>query len=172
MAIRLKKCTSKEVLELQKLSIETFTDTFGPFNKPENMKAYMDSAYNLEKLKSEIENPNSRFYFLYKDNELAAYTKLNLEEAQGKDLFENSLEVERIYVKSNFKRQGLGKVLIEKALEVSKENKVDRLWLGVWELNSSALSFYEEMGFRKYKTYQFVMGDGSQTNYIMVNNLS
>lgn len=69
---RNKKLTIEDAPALQEISIETYTDTFGPYNTPENMQAYLVEAYNLEKLQKELANPHSDFYFIFVDNQLAA----------------------------------------------------------------------------------------------------
>ena len=43
----IKKLTIEDAPALQEISIETYTDTFGPYNTPENMQAYLVEAYNL-----------------------------------------------------------------------------------------------------------------------------
>lgn len=47
----IKKLTIEDAPALQEISIETYTDTFGPYNTPENMQAYLVEAYNLENYK-------------------------------------------------------------------------------------------------------------------------
>ena len=47
---RNKTINNRRCTALQEISIETYTDTFGPYNTPENMQAYLVEAYNLEKL--------------------------------------------------------------------------------------------------------------------------
>lgn len=75
----IKQLTIEDAPALQEISIETYTDTFGPYNTPENMQAYLVEAYNLEKLQKELANPHSDFYFIFVDNQLAGYMKLNRE---------------------------------------------------------------------------------------------
>ncbi|MGW6108829.1 spermidine/spermine N(1)-acetyltransferase, partial [Bacillus subtilis] len=46
MSVKMKKCSREDLQTLQQLSIETFNDTFKEQNSPENMKAYLESAFN------------------------------------------------------------------------------------------------------------------------------
>ena len=46
----IRKCTEQDLDSLCKISIETFYQTFADSNTEENMTAYLDSAYNKEKL--------------------------------------------------------------------------------------------------------------------------
>ena len=101
-----------DINELQKVSVETFHDTFAAQNTEKNMQDYLSNSYKLETLTKEINNPNSFFYFvLNNEDDIMGYLKLNINDAQSEDDFENALEIERIYIRKNFQKQGLGKVL-------------------------------------------------------------
>lgn len=110
--IQLVKMDKNDWQELQKVSIETYTDTFEPYNSPEIMDAYLTTAYESKKLQRELTNPNSRFYFVKVNQEIAGYLKVNVKDAQTEKMGDDSLEVERIYIRPPFKHQGLGTRLI------------------------------------------------------------
>lgn len=100
MTKTLKRITVAEVETLQKLSIETFSDTFKDQNSAQDLADYLKTAYDLSKLTAELNDPNSQFYFAYLDGQLAGYLKLNLNEAQSEQVAPNALEIERIYIRS------------------------------------------------------------------------
>lgn len=171
MTTKLTECTLDDLHELQTISIVTFTETFKDQNSPEHLKAYLDEAYDLDKLKKELKNPSSRFYFIYVDQQVAGYLKLNTDAAQTEPIGADSLEVERIYVKKAFQRYGLGKQLLNKAFEMAVEQNKKRIWLGVWEENANAIAFYRKKGFVQTGTHSFYMGDDEQVDLIMVKTL-
>lgn len=171
MTDEIKRCTLEDLAELQKISIETFSDTFLDQNEAQNLQDYLNKAYNSDQLKRELENPSSEFYFLYDGTELAGYLKINTDQAQTETIQENALEVERIYIKSNFKRKGLGKKLIYKALELAEEYQKTTIWLGVWEENLGAIVFYQNLGFVQTGAHSFFMGDDEQVDYIMTKRI-
>lgn len=171
MNFQTKKITCEDVVLLREISIETFTDTFKDQNSPENLKAYLDTAYDIKKIEQELQNKNSEFYFIYFEQDIAGYIKINVNDAQSENIADEALEVERIYIRTKFKRHGLGKYLINLAqdIAISKNKKV--IWLGVWEHNPNAIAFYEKMGFIHTSSHSFFMGDEEQTDYIMTKNL-
>lgn len=83
----------------------------------------------------------------------------------------DSLEVERIYIRPAFKRRGLGKYLIDKAIEIARAQGKQLIWLGVWEHNVNAIAFYEKMGFVRTGAHSFFMGEDEQTDFIMTKKL-
>ena len=170
-AYEIKKVTIADIQDLQQISGETFSETFGSQNSTENMEKFLNKAYAEEKLRSEIENKNSNFYFLIVNNQVAGYLKVNEGDAQTEQVADNALEVERIYLKQNFQLQGLGLILIKLAEELARKKNKANMWLGVWEKNYQAQAFYKKDGFKRVSQHTFVVGDDPQTDFILVKEL-
>ncbi|MFV8772421.1 GNAT family N-acetyltransferase [Aerococcus urinaeequi] len=168
---QLHQCSVADVDELRAVSIETYTDTFGEFNSDENMRIYLEDAYNREKLTAELTETNSQFFFLKENNETVGYLKLNVGDAQTEHLNDNLLEIERIYVRTAFLRHGYGTKLIQTAEEIARDLGVNGMWLGVWEHNQRALNFYSKMGFRHISQHSFFMADDEQIDLIYYKDL-
>lgn len=103
------------------------------------MKAYMERAYHPAQLEKELSNPSSQFLFLYFHGELAGFLKVNIGDAQAEEMGEDALEIERIYIQKAFHKNGLGKYLFNKALEIAESLHKKKIWLGVWEKNENAI---------------------------------
>lgn len=172
MTITSKTCTPEDVLELQAISRETFNETFAHQNTRENMDAYLEKAFNLEQLKKELAHPHSHFFFCCCNGETAGYLKVNTDDAQSEEMGAGSLEIERIYVRSEFHGRGLGKHLLAKAEEVAEEYGKQQIWLGVWEKNEKAIAFYRKKGFVQTGAHSFYMGDEEQVDWIMTKTLA
>jgi len=162
----------ENVQVLQEISIETFNDTFSNQNSPDNMKVYMDRAFTMKQLESELANRSSQFYFISFDKEVAGYLKVNVDDAQSETMGDDFLEIERIYIRSKFQKKGLGKYLIDQAVEIAREQNKNNIWLGVWEKNENAIRFYKKLGFVQTGTHSFYMGDEEQIDFIMTKKLN
>ncbi|WP_413306157.1 GNAT family N-acetyltransferase [Bacillus sp. 1P10SD] len=171
MTITIRSCTLEDLHILQEISYETFNETFKHQNSPENMNAYLEKAFNVKKLEKELSNHSSHFFFVYFNNEVAGYLKVNTNDAQSEDMGDESLEIERIYIKSHFQKHGLGKYLLNQAMELAMECNKKKIWLGVWEKNENAIAFYKKMGFVQTGAHSFYMGDEEQTDFIMTKTL-
>ncbi|CAN7239813.1 GNAT family N-acetyltransferase [Paenibacillus sp. LjRoot153] len=171
MTVNIKKCTFGDLGLLQEISIETFIETFKNQNSPENMKNYLEKAFNLNQLEKELSNISSEFYFVYSNEEIAGYLKVNTNDAQTEKMGNDSLEIERIYIRKKHHKQGLGKYLINIAIEKAMEWKKEKIWLGVWEKNESAITFYKKMDFVQKGAHSFYMGDEEQIDLIMIKTL-
>jgi diamine N-acetyltransferase len=171
MTITIKQCNIEDLHKLQDVSYETFNETFKNQNSPENMNAYLERAFNLKQLEKELSTISSQFFFVYFNNEVAGYLKVNTNEAQSEEMGDESLEIERIYIKNKFQKHGLGKYLLNKAIEIAMERNKKEIWLGVWEKNENAIAFYKKMGFVQTGVHPFLMGDEEQMDFIMTKIL-
>jgi len=165
--IEVTKTGKEEILQLQKIGKETFYETFSGSNTEENMKSYLESGFSTDKLTAELNSKSSEFYFAKLDSEVIGYLKLNFGQSQTELKDEKALEIERIYVLKEFHGKKIGQILYDKALEVAKDRKADYVWLGVWEENPRAISFYRKNGFVEFDKHIFVLGDDEQTDILM-----
>jgi len=166
---QIKKCHVSDVEQLQALAIKTYHETFAATNSDSLLNQYYEQSLNLEKLKSQLQNTKSEFYFITsgENKEVAGFLKLNIGDAQTDILDPNALEVEKIYILRDFVGQGLGKEMIEFSIERAKQQQKVYLWLGVWEGNTSAIQFYSKMGFDKFGEHGFNMGGEIQTDFLL-----
>ncbi|MCU7616448.1 GNAT family N-acetyltransferase [Chryseobacterium sp. PBS4-4] len=165
--IILKAVNQNDIEQLQQIAKQTFFDTFSPHNTEENMMKYLSEGFTEEKLISEIQNQNSKFYFALSENKVIGYLKVNIGDAQTELQNSNALEIERIYVSKDFHGQKVGQILYDKALQIAKDENVDYVWLGVWEENLRAIQFYRKNGFKEFNKHIFKFGNEEQTDIMM-----
>jgi len=159
--------TVNEISQLQDISRQTFYESFSSVNTEENITQYLAEAYSLEKLTNELNNPNSSFYFALVNDKIIGYLKINFGDSQTELKQDNALEIERIYVLQEFHGKKIGQLLFEKAMELAIQKKADYVWLGVWEENPRAISFYKKNGFVEFDKHIFKLGDDEQTDIMM-----
>ena len=165
--IHIRKVQESDINLLIEISLTTFCNSYEHLNDPADFKNYIEKAFNKKKILTEIQNPNSQFYFVFNADQLCAYYKLNFEDAQTEAKGSDYAEIERIYVKQNFKGIGIGRRIINDAISNAKSLNKTSIWLGVWDQNPSAIAFYKHVGFKKTGTHVFRIGNEDQTDYVM-----
>jgi diamine N-acetyltransferase len=165
--ITIQKVTLNDIDQLKKIGLQTFSETFAEYNSEEDMKTYLDENFSLEKLTTQLNNKDSEFYFAVLDAVVIGYLKLNFGESQTELKDNKALEIERIYVQKEYHGQSVGQVLYEKAMQIARQKEVDYVWLGVWEQNFRALSFYKKNGFEEFDKHIFRLGNDVQTDIMM-----
>lgn len=169
---QIKPVTTADVKILQQISRETFQATFAAFTKPADMRRFLQADYATKKLLAEIQHPASRFFFLIYQEQVAGYLKVNVGPAQTEKVAQNALEVERIYLRTQFQHHGLGKILLNYAEKLARQEHKDYLWLGVYEHNTNAQHFYAHAGFRQVGQHTFQVGTDPQTDYLLAKKLN
>ncbi|HEV7620604.1 MAG TPA: GNAT family N-acetyltransferase [Flavisolibacter sp.] len=169
--IEIRRVTLKDIDQLQKIGRQTFNETFSAGNTEENMKKYLEDGFSIEKLTSEFNDPYSEFYFAEFDGNIIGYLKLNFGLSQTELKDDKALEIERIYVLKEFHGKKVGQLLYDRAMQIAKRANADYIWLGVWDQNPRAISFYKKNGFIEFDKHIFKLGEDEQTDIMMKLNL-
>ena len=165
--IEISKVTPNEAAQLQQIGRQTFWETFAAQNTEANMQKYLEEQFSIQQLSAELNNPNSGFYFARLDDQIIGYLKINVGPSQTELQDDKALEIERIYVLKTFHGKKIGQLLYEKAVQLAREQNADYVWLGVWEENKRAISFYQKNGFVAFDKHIFKLGDDEQTDILM-----
>lgn len=165
--IRIRDVQPTEVALLQQISSKTFVEAFEHLNNPSDFKMYVDKAFTLEQIKLEYENPNSYHFFAEYNADIIGFVKLNLQTAQTEMPFKNALEIQRIYIISKYQGLKVGKQFLQFVIDFAKQKRIDKIWLGVWDKNLRAISFYERNGFVAFSKHKFMVGTDLQFDIMM-----
>lgn len=165
--IEIRQASINHVDQLQKIGRQTFYETFSGSNTEENMKGYLDESFSKEKLEVELKTEDSAFYLAVIEETVIGYLKVNFGASQTELQDKNALEIERIYVLKEFQGKKVGQLLYDKAIEIAKQKAVKYVWLGVWEENARAISFYKKNKFIEFDKHVFKLGEDEQTDIMM-----
>lgn len=169
--INIQRVTPADICQLQIIGKQTFSETFSADNSVENMAKYLEESFSAERLTAEINDKNSEFYFAVFESSIIGYLKLNFGQSQTELKDDKTVEIERIYVLKSFQGKNVGQILYERALQIARQQSADYVWLGVWEENSRAISFYKKNGFVEFDKHIFKLGDDQQTDIMMMLKL-
>ena len=129
--------------EVAKLHIEKRTDVF-------KIKSHEEIKSNLE----EMIQDESNIILIAEDKQIVVGVIIcKIREINNHTNLKNTkvLWINEICVKQEYRRNGIGHSLIEKAKEIAKANNCLRLELNCWELNEGAMKFYENQGLTTQK---------------------
>ena len=152
---------------LRHISRITFFETFADDNTSEDMQLFLDTQFSAERLHHELCNTQSRFYFATIEERIVGYIKLNYGAAQTEHMGDDSIEIERIYIKKEFQRQQIGGQMMLMIKQLAEQQNSSTIWLGVWERNTNAIQFYTQFGFVAFGKHQFLLGNDEQIDILM-----
>lgn len=165
--IIIKAATVVDALLIADLSRTTFYDTFVDSNTKEDMELFLKEQFSKEELTKEVGAEHNYFFLAYVDNILAGYVRMV--ETLGHTAFEDNpaIEIARLYAIKEMIGKGVGKALMEHCIAFAKQLNKEFIWLGVWEKNVRAISFYKKFGFEKFGEHPFLLGHDLQTDWEM-----
>ena len=163
--------TNEDADLIADLSRRTFHETFGYVNTKENMDKFMTGPFTREKLIQEVTEPGNTFLLAFDKDIPVGYVRMR----EGKKFPEfhdkDSIEIARIYSVNSYIGTGVGQQLMRQCIFIAKELKKEIIWLGVWEKNSRAISFYTKWGFEKFAEHDFLLGDDLQKDWLMMKTI-
>jgi ribosomal protein S18 acetylase RimI-like enzyme len=149
------------------LSRQTFYETYKSYNTKENMDKFMNEQFTKQALMKEVETPGNIFLLAYSNNEVKGYVRMRESKTPPELGNLNPIEIARIYASTNDIGKGVGSALMEKCIEVAKENGKQIIWLSVWPKNQRAIDFYIKWGFEKFAEQIFILGNDVQLDWLM-----
>ena len=170
--ISVRTCNQKDIDALVALGIKTFRDTFDEYNSPENMIRYINDTFTRKIFEHEMKQPGTEFFLAFDGRRPAGYAKIRSSHPPVGLNSRAALEIERLYAHRDYIGKRVGHMLVQTCLAYAKKKGTKTLWLGVWENNQRAISFYEKNGFVKFGEHAFMLGDDAQTDWLMKKELS
>ena len=107
----------------------------------DNLQKDFDDFWTHTILKSELENEMSK-YIVAKEND-------NIVGFAGIIVLPDDIEITNIVTKKSERKKGIGKLLLEKIIEMSRETKKEFISLEVNEKNEIAINLYKKFNFEK-----------------------
>src|SRR6185436_12207150 len=134
---------------LAEFAARSYYETFWSTNTPQNMHAYLCSAFTPPQLEAELCDSRAKFFLAETDGCLVGYAKLfsgDVPECVGGAA---PIELVRFYVDSGWHGSGLAAALMEECLAEAKRDGFGTMYLGVWEHNLRAQAFYRKWNFER-----------------------
>ncbi len=157
---------------ITEIATRVFVRAFGPDNTPENMAAYVPTAFSEVVQRRELEDPTCIYLLAYVDGTLIAFALLRVGATDAAVHGDAPVEIQRFYVDHDFHGQGVAAHLMEACVSAAQERGGHTLWLGTWEKNARAIRFYEKCGFTDVGSHPFVMGSEVQTDRVMARGIA
>lgn len=153
---------------LAAFAARTFVDTFGADNDPVHLQAHLAQAYGTAQQSAELCDPDVATVLATLDDALVAYAQVRHAPAPDCVTQAATVELHRFYVDRTAHGLGVAQRLMEQVRAMAREFGAHHLWLGVWERNPRAISFYRKAGFVDVGAHAFDVGGDHQTDRVMI----
>ena len=168
---RIERCGAADAPVIAEVGRTTFAETYADQTDPAEMKGHLDETFDPAAIGAELSEPDSAFFVARCADAVAGFVKVNRGAAQTELGDPAGVEIESLYVLRAFQGQGIGRLLLNRALEEARDAGAEYVWLGVWERNSRARQFWKSMGFVEFGSHPFRFGTVMHTDLMMRREL-
>lgn len=145
MNLNIERISISEVEKLSEVATRAYFDHYRHLWYDEG-EWYAHKCFNVSQLIEELTDSKNLFFFAVLDGRHVGFLKLRPEnQLAGQD--GNGFEVERIYLTNEATGRGVGRALMEFAIEMARQQNKDYVWLKAMDSSQNAIRFYESLGF-------------------------
>lgn len=167
-AVAIRAGVATDAAALAELAARTFHETFAADNRPEDMALHLSRAYGTAQQERELRDPAIDTLLAEVAGQLAGYAQLREGPAPDCVVGETPIELWRFYVAQAWHGRRVAQALMRAVEEAAQKRGSRTLWLGVWERNERAKTFYRKTGFTDVGSQAFLLGKDAQTDRVMV----
>jgi diamine N-acetyltransferase len=170
--LQVRRATLDDAAALAAFAARVFIETFGDENDPDDLRDHVVGTYNVEQHSTELRDPDIATWLVERDGALIAYLQACRKRVPPCVSGANPVEIYRFYVDRAAHGTGVAQALMSTAFAQAREWGADVVWLGVWEHNPRAMSFYRKFGFVDVGSIDFFVGPDRQTDRVFVLSLA
>lgn len=149
--VKLIRLNKNEISTVQQLAREIWDEHYIKILSQEQIDYMLGKFYSTEKIESEIKE-GILWEMLWDDEKPIGFLVCKIES--------DKLYISKIYLKAETRGKGLGKFLLNRAVDLAKQNDKKSIYLNVNKYNTDSIAFYERMGFVKIEEGVFDIGNG------------
>lgn len=133
-------------------------DEYHRINLPNIFKKGDIIGRPLEHIKNMCENSDSEIFVAELDGKLIGMAEILKKRTVPYPLKKDRewVVLDTIVVKKEYRGKGIGNILFDSILDWTKDKKINRIEVNVYEFNNSAIKFYENLGFRNFNRIMYL----------------
>jgi ribosomal protein S18 acetylase RimI-like enzyme len=146
---------------------ETFVEDFAIAYPPDDLAHFIAQSYAPAAFAAKLADPAQALWLALVGDQPAGYANVGPCHLPHPQVEQRHGEVYRLYVTRDHHGRGLGRRLMETALDWLGRAYPGPLWLGVWSGNLRAQAFYARYRFEKVGEYEFPVGATRDHEFIL-----
>ncbi len=167
MSLAIRRAGVADAKTLSRIAARTFTETFGHLYPAEDLQAFIEDSYAVDKQAVILGHPDYAVWLLERDGEAVGHAAAGPCGLPHPQASAADGELKRLYLLPGLQNGGWGGKLFQVALDWLERDGPRTLWIGVWSQNLGAQRFYARHGFEKVGEYLFPVGRVRDREFIL-----
>lgn len=169
---QIRRATPDDATELAQLAAETFALACPPDMSQSDIDTFVSESLSEQSFAGYIGDQKRMLLVADSGSDIAGYTMLvdvpPRDAAVAEALTARpAVELNKVYVRATSHGSGVAGSLMRATLDAAASAGARGVWLGVNQLNSRAVRFYEKSGFRRVGTRRFKVGERWCDDFVM-----
>ena len=153
--IEIIRADKNNIKDIQLVSNVAWPHAFREILSPDQIKYMMNWMYSDESLKEQMEVKNHHYFLAKENDKFLGYMSIEHNcENSGKT------KIHKIYILPDVQKKGIGKLLLDTAINETKKQNGSAIFLNVNKYNDNAIGFYKKTNFFLAKEEVIDIGNG------------
>ncbi|MDK1286296.1 GNAT family N-acetyltransferase [Pseudoalteromonas umbrosa] len=161
-----REATLKDSANIAALSAQVWLHNYALDGVNDAISAYVLSEFTAENIANKIKDNSYQYILCENASNLTGLVSLDYS-ATCPVTSKPSPELDRLYIQEPFTGKGLGRKLLDAAINTCKNAGHSKLWLTVFHKNERALAFYKRHNFKVIGETYFVLNNERHLNYVL-----
>lgn len=171
MKIAIRTAEPKDARELSDAAARLFRQTYEGKMPSADLESYIAEDFTPKLQLAQLNDPNVVTLLAESDGQLMGYAQVRRQPVPGTNELNVPVELWRIYLDRHCHGLGIGRLLLSAVGKTASAMNSQQIWLGVWEQNSQAISFYQRHGFVVAGSREFGIGTEIHNDLVMVGSV-
>ncbi len=160
-----------DVDALSEVGTDSFLTAYAGTSEPQALEVHIEEMFGPANIAAEMAGSDCAYKIALIGETATGLLKLRSAETPAELAARRVIEVQQLYVHSDYQGYGVGRALIDEAVRHARELDYEAIWLQVWTHADWAVPFYERNLFVKIGEIPYHIGDQTYTDWLMVREL-
>ena len=153
--IQIVPATTSHIKAIQEVSALAWPEAFKDILSASQIAYMMEWMYSEASLREQMEEKNNHYFLVTLDDQNVGYLSIE-HNCENKE----KTKIHKLYILPDQQKKGIGRMLIDFALERAREAGDSAIYLNVIKYNRYAIAFYQRTGFFLAKEEVIDIGNG------------
>jgi len=165
--IDIREAGTTDAEALARVGAESFAATYSATTTPGDIAAHVAAHFSAGTIREAMAQSDCHYFLASVDSQPAGILKLRSNQCPDPVPDPNAIELQLLYILPAFQRFGLGRRLVDVAIQKTTALGRASIWLSAWEGADWAINFYTKVGFQKVGTQAFKVGQTAYTDLLL-----
>lgn len=170
--LALRPATAADIPALSKLATEAFIAKFAFLYSDKDLNDFLGEVMSEPAITAEMADPDRTYCLAERGGQLVGYCKMAMTPGWPQYVrSDRTIELKQLYTDPALTGGGIGKALMNWAMDFAAQVGAKEMHLSVWSGNEGAHRFYERWGFAKIADITFRVGEQLDEEFLFARML-